>query len=594
MESKVTCERITADKISVLLNAKLEDKELKYDFKGISSISSGPDADLLKKLEAGEDLYPCCDTSIWLRSCSEEVVEPLQGEVTGSIPKWLKGTLLRNGPGSLKVGDMTFGHLFDGSALLHRFAIRGHHVTYQSRFLHTQTYQRNIAAKRIVVTEFGTKAVPDPCQTIFQSISALFTPGESISDNAMISVYPFGDEFYTFTESPVIHRVDPKTLKTLARVNVSKYVSIVNHTSHPHVMQDGTVYNLGLTVTCTGPHYSIIKFPPAQDAGCEGVKCSEKTLTTFEQAIIVGSTPARWPFHPSYMHTFGITENYFVIVEQPLSVSVPAMIKSQILNEPMAANLQWYQDQQTQILLLQRKDGKLFKTFLTEPFFYLHIINSFEEEDHLIIDICCYKDPSMLDCMYVDALRDIQKNPDYARMFRGRPLRFVLPLKDIPTGTSAVENLVTLQGSKAEAYILSDGRIFSQPELLCDLGCETPRLHYERYLGKSYQYFYAISSDVDADNPGTLIKVDIKTRTKKTWCEDNVYPSEPIFVPSPDPKNEDDGVVLSALIWGRGLEKQVGVLVLDASTWQELGRATFTTPSPVPKCLHGWFTGDSC
>ncbi|KAJ4440180.1 hypothetical protein ANN_08318 [Periplaneta americana] len=177
-------------------------------------------------------------------------------------------------------------------------------------------------------------------------ISALFTPGESISDNAMISVYPFGDEFYTFTESPVIHRVDPKTLKTLARVNVSKYVSIVNHTSHPHVMQDGTVYNLGLTVTCTGPHYSIIKFPPAQDAGCEGVKCSEKTLTTFEQAIIVGSTPARWPFHPSYMHTFGITENYFVIVEQPLSVSVPAMIKSQILNEPMAANLQWYQDQQ--------------------------------------------------------------------------------------------------------------------------------------------------------------------------------------------------------------------------------------------------------
>jgi hypothetical protein len=25
-----------------------------------------------------------------------------------------------------------------------------------------------MAAQRIVVTEFGTKAVPDPCQTIFQ------------------------------------------------------------------------------------------------------------------------------------------------------------------------------------------------------------------------------------------------------------------------------------------------------------------------------------------------------------------------------------------------------------------------------------------
>lgn len=27
-----------------------------------------------------------------------------------------------------------------------------------------------------------------------------------MSDNAMISVYPFGDEIYAFTEAPVIHR----------------------------------------------------------------------------------------------------------------------------------------------------------------------------------------------------------------------------------------------------------------------------------------------------------------------------------------------------------------------------------------------------
>jgi len=40
--------------------------------------------------------------------------------IAGCMPKWLKGSLIRNGPGNLKVGDMTFGHLFDGSALLHR------------------------------------------------------------------------------------------------------------------------------------------------------------------------------------------------------------------------------------------------------------------------------------------------------------------------------------------------------------------------------------------------------------------------------------------------------------------------------------------
>jgi carotenoid isomerooxygenase len=80
----------------------------------------------------------------------------------------LNGSLLRNGPGSLKVGEMTFSHLFDSSALLHRFEIKNGKVTYQCRFLQSNTYKKNMAAQRIVVTEFGTSAVPDPCQTIFQ------------------------------------------------------------------------------------------------------------------------------------------------------------------------------------------------------------------------------------------------------------------------------------------------------------------------------------------------------------------------------------------------------------------------------------------
>jgi len=89
-------------------------------------------------------------------------------------------------------------------------------------------------------------------------------------------------------------------------------------------------------------------------------------------------------------------------------------------------------------------------------------------------------------------------------MFRARPLRFVLPLKDIPSVTTAEMNLVTLHGAKATAFQLYDGQIFVNPELLCDIGCETPRIYYEKYLGRSYRYFYAISSDVDADNPGTV------------------------------------------------------------------------------------------
>jgi carotenoid isomerooxygenase len=51
--------------------------------KGVGSIYADCDVSLLQKLEAGQDLYPNCDASVWLRSCSQEVVDPIDGKVTG-------------------------------------------------------------------------------------------------------------------------------------------------------------------------------------------------------------------------------------------------------------------------------------------------------------------------------------------------------------------------------------------------------------------------------------------------------------------------------------------------------------------------------
>jgi carotenoid isomerooxygenase len=117
---------------------------------------------------AAEKCYPNCDVNVWLRSCEHEIVEPIEGTLSGQIPKWINGSLLRNGPGSIKVGEMTYNHLFDSAALLHRFNIVDGQVTYQCRFLKSDSYKKNLAANRIVVSEFGTVSVPDPCQSIFQ------------------------------------------------------------------------------------------------------------------------------------------------------------------------------------------------------------------------------------------------------------------------------------------------------------------------------------------------------------------------------------------------------------------------------------------
>lgn len=121
-----------------------------------------------RPVQMKEDLYPNCDVNVWLRSCEQEIADPIGGVISGTIPEWLNGSLLRNGPGSIKVGDQTFKHLFDASALLHRFNIENGQVTYQCKFLKSESYKKNLAANRIVVSEFGTACVPDPCQSIFE------------------------------------------------------------------------------------------------------------------------------------------------------------------------------------------------------------------------------------------------------------------------------------------------------------------------------------------------------------------------------------------------------------------------------------------
>jgi len=141
-------------------------------------------------------------------------------------------------------------------------------------------------------------------------------------------------------------------------------------------------------------------------------------------------------------------------------------------------------------------------------------------------------------------------NANFSKMFCARSLRFVLPMRKPSPDTLPEYNLITIetvhqsmfrddsesfdykpncdindntndieydnktkfwQGEhkgilrkKPAAHRLLDGRIFVKPELLCDVGCETPRINTEYHLGKEYRYFYAISCDVDSDNPGAV------------------------------------------------------------------------------------------
>lgn len=74
----------------------------------------------------------------------------------------------------------------------------------------------------------------------------------------------------------------------------------------------------------------------------------------FEEAKIEATLASRWILNPSYMHTFGITDNYFIIVEQPLSVALVSAVKNRLKNEPMRSSLKWHNDETVSKIILKQ------------------------------------------------------------------------------------------------------------------------------------------------------------------------------------------------------------------------------------------------
>src|SRR4029079_14861255 len=87
--------------------------------------------------------------------------------VRGELPRWLQGSLIRNGPAKWYVGDRVMNHWFDGFAMLHRFGFADGEVSYANRFLESRAYRAARADGKIAYSEFAT----DPCRSLFARVS---------------------------------------------------------------------------------------------------------------------------------------------------------------------------------------------------------------------------------------------------------------------------------------------------------------------------------------------------------------------------------------------------------------------------------------
>jgi beta,beta-carotene 9',10'-dioxygenase len=404
--------------------------------------------------------------------------------LTGEIPSWLEGSLLRTGPAKFEVGEQKMRHWFDGMAMLHRFTISDRRVSYGNRYLESRSYRAAAEQGQMVYGEFAT----DPCRSLFKRVQTLFSPESVLPDNANINITRLGERFIAMTETPLPVQFDPETLHA-ADVRPYKVPGQLS-TAHPHADRaSGGMVNYAAKL---------------------GARSSYRFFTVAPEESkphVIASLPVK---EPAYMHSFGLTERWLVLAEFPLVVNPLALALS---GRPYIENYRWKPELGTRFTLVDRRSGEVRGGFHSNACFAFHHVNAYDDGDDVVVDLCVFPDAGIIEDLYLERLR------------AGKPVQMA---------------------ELTRFRLHSDDRSVTR-ERLADGDIELPRINYRRCNERPYQYVWGAGSGAGGWFE-RIVKVNTADGSTLSWAQPDCYPGEPVFVARPGAESEDDGVLLSVVL----------------------------------------------
>ena len=470
-------------------------------------------------------------------SLHEEAAETLP--VDGSLPDWLTGSLVRNGPGAFSFpGGSAVDHWFDGLAMLFRFTfdpgnragghtgrsgglggrLRGRDgggdaVHYRNRFLRTDAYE----AARAGEFEGGFATG----ETTLRSRLSSFL--RDPYDNTNIVAERVGDDYLALTESPRRVRFDPNTLDTLGHDEHDDGVPS-GQLACAHLKRDPATGSLLNVETAFGrtSEYRVHAITPAGDRRHVG------SVDTDE---------------PAYLHSFALTPRFVVIAEFPLRLD-PLRFFVPGRQRPFIEQFEWQPDRGTRVIVMDRTTGAVVADPVTDPVFGFHHVNAFERRGgrEVVFDLETVPDASSIDSLYLEELRAGSFGALGAQVDR-----FVVDLGS-PNGRGR--------------YGVGEATVTREP--LYEGGTALPTVSPARWC-EPHRYVYAMRTDRPVNEWARgVVKLDTETG-RAVEFDRGGYFGEPVFVPNPAGDAEDDGVVLVVSLED-GAE-QSSLVVLDGESF---------------------------
>jgi len=363
-----------------------------------------------------------------------------------NIPEWLSGVYFQIGPSYFDInakGETTskqfaqsvvqmkivhFKHWFDGLSHIHRFELKGgskdvlwnHSVTsrpYEKKISDTAAIDHTTFGPVVIENQEVSSTVADAFNSQ-SSLNETNNQDEACNNNLGIQTVKYNNKDHIIVTgySSVVEEINPVNYSSSKIGNLihSSFYPSSHYIYTPHKRYDPVTNELFSLVLEVGKmsstfHVLCTSFPVATDPA-----------RTKPRTFLFSSIPN---VRVGYNHSFAITPHFIVIMNCPYHAGTIGSGLKFSLNQGSIQKTMKFSDQLDEnaiCYVISRETGNLVKTFESAGFFYLNIINSFEqkiyqpktsdnaEEDpkyNVFVDIVAYTNTSILNIFEVDQLR---------------------------------------------------------------------------------------------------------------------------------------------------------------------------------------------
>jgi all-trans-8'-apo-beta-carotenal 15,15'-oxygenase len=498
------------------------------------------DAGLAPSDVSGKDEPTLADYQLGWASQPEEFDYALR--VEGRIPKELKGTLFRNGPGLLEVYGTPLVHPIDGDGMICSVAIEDGKAHFKSKFVRTSGFVTEHTKKKAVFRGMmGT--IPEGSQKL----------SYNFKNPSNTNVFEWNGKLLSCWEFGLPYALDPATLETVGKDTL-----------------DGALDES----KCLGAHFRV---DPVS-----------KNLFVFSFKLIPGNPTSFLYFHEFdqqykllnqwkfplenyfYCHDFMLTENYFIVHHSPFYKMDDQILFKMISGEESPGSMVKYNpDMPSRFLVIARDKNcnplERIRQFDIPPCHIYHHLNGFEDHGHIHITSVCFDENFTMEFEDKVGLSNGSVCP-------GRVIDFDL-------------DLTQMQARHMQAD---------------DCSCEFPTIH-TGLNGKNWRFGYLMAAA--APNKPLpymeVVKYDRWKQRRQVWSARKEFGviGEPIFIPRVDPLqhdpaqghvDEDDGWVMTQLYDARNHLTQF--VILDAKKVDQGPIARLHLDRHIPYGFHGTFS----